>query len=725
MRTTILLHVQGRLRHLRLDARKEKTPHSGKARWIVSLSTDARPRTSHSKSENARTDSQFVQETLRLCFKHAPVGIGFLDLNLCCERANPAFCSLMGSPVDDFAGIALADILARQIPQEAALEIERICHETLLSGRAHSLHGWPLRYADSNDPQKVADWEIRRIQTDGLVPVGLLVTVSDVTQQKLVQERLRLLANILEATPDLVSILSPSGTVLYLNRAARSALGMDHEATLQDLHIRQLQPVWASRLLTEEGLPTAIEEGHWEGETAFISAGGKTVPVSQILCAHKNDSGEVEFLSTILRDITEALDIRRQLALAHEDFKRKVEEKSGELEAATSRIREQAREQAEAANIAKNAFLSRISHELRTPLNAILGFAQLLKLESPNESQLESIGHITRAGRHLLSLINEVLDITQVESGRIPLTLEPLELNSFLRNCVEMMRPIASSSGVDMQFIAREKNFHARGDRLRLKQVVLNFLSNAIKYNNEGGMVLVSLRLNPTSARFEVRDTGPGIPLEKRNSLFKPFERLGAEATEIEGTGIGLALCKGLIEAMGGNIGLENPDSGGCVFWVELPLADPSELPSLKEESLPKSLSPAVAKRPALFNKILVLESHDFDLQLLEKLLQKKFPQSEILSAMQGDLGLELAKEHHPDLVLLDIDLPDLSPATFLTRLRTAMGDSLPKIVLLGTEFPNSEMRQIRKDYSVEEVVKPYEPEELTQLLRALYSKKL
>jgi CheY-like chemotaxis protein len=281
-----------------------------------------------------------------------------------------------------------------------------------------------------------------------------------------------------------------------------------------------------------------------------------------------------------------------------------------------------------------------------------------------------------------------------------------------------MMRPIAASSSVDLQFIARDRPFHVRGDRLRLKQVVLNFLSNAIKYNNEGGMVLVSLRLTASRARFEVRDTGPGIPLEKRTRLFVPFERLGAESSNIEGTGIGLALCKGLLDAMEGSIGLENPDGGGCVFWAELPLADASELPQLKIQRLHPNIAPQLVKDPSSPPKILAVESHDFDLQLLEKLLQKTTPECEFLSAMQGDLGLELAKEHHPDLIFLDVNLPDLSTADFLSRLLASPSQKNTRVVLLGTDLASPEFLALSRIYEFELLPKPYEPEALFKILK-------
>ncbi len=710
-RAKIRLFSRGRLRLLKVDARIHGDGDSLPRKLVITLS-DAPARSTPTRLQTLHL------EKLRLCFDYAPIGIGFLDLNLRFLHANPALASLLIGSVHALEGRSLGSILEPRLPTDSASEIERICAQTLRSGRPHALHGWPLSSPDFPGFPKLIDWEIRRVETSNNVPIGLLVTLSDVTQQKLVEERMRLLASVLESTPDFVAVLTPTGNVLYLNRSAREARRLAPEASIRALHYSDLQPEWAAHLVRDEGFPAALDEGSWEAETAFIQADGITVPVSQILCAHRNAAGQVEFLSTILRDITDALVIREQLDSTQDSLKQRVAERTAELAEATALIRDQIRQEAEAASLAKSAFLSRMSHELRTPLNAILGFAQLLKLEDPSPSQLESIGHISRAGRHLLSLINEVLDISQIESGRLALTMEPLEMNGFLGNCVELMRPIAAASSVDIQFIPRASPVHIRADRQRLKQVVLNFLSNAIKYNNEGGMVLVSLRLTLSSARFEIRDTGPGIPLEKRTRLFLPFERLGAESGEIEGSGIGLALCKGLLDAMSGKIGLENPDGGGCAFWAELPLADPSELPQLRIERLPAALAPQGPLPQLRAAKILIVEAHDFDLQLMERLLLKQ-PHLELLSAMQGDLGLELAREHHPDLILLDIDLPDLSAAEFLGRIRTADPGKKIHIVLLGTESHDSRLTLLSERFNTQVLVKPYAPEDLMTLLRS------
>jgi PAS domain S-box-containing protein len=822
-------------------------------------------------------------EQLQLCFEHAPVGIGFLNLDLRFLQANPFLRRLLTGTSQPLAGGSLGDILEGQLSPESSREILRICSNTIQTGNPHSLHGWPASI-DTKGLPRFADWEIRRIENAEQAALGLLVTVSDVTRRKYVEEKVRLLASVLETTPDWVAVLSPEGNLLYLNRSAKLAAGLTDADPIHTLHYSDLHPEWASKLLQTEGFPTALSEGIWEGETAFRTAESGDIPVSQVLCSHANPSGEVEFLSSILRDITEAHQFQSQLASAQETLEQRVEERTAALAEASALIRDRVHQQAavaelgqralagteipelfndstrtivdilhvdfcslrelvktgdflelrahtgtppvlaqpslpagnaspsgfaleskapiifedlhtetrfevnqwlkdssytsglavpisigekpfgslsvftakprkftendthflqsvaniiaaaiqrqraeagiqkafehaETANRAKSAFLSRMSHELRTPLNAILGFTQLLKLEEPTASQLESLGHVSRAGHHLLSLINEVLDISHIETGKLALTIQSVELNDFLHNCIELMRPLAARNSIGLQFIPRTKPTYVRADKQRLKQVVLNFLSNAIKYNNEGGEVLVSLRLGVDSARFEVRDTGPGIPTQLRGLLFKAFERLGAENTEVEGAGIGLALCKGFIEAMGGAIGLDNPDGGGCVFWAQLPsAASPSDQPQLRIGRLPDALMPP--RKTDAAAKLLYIESHDFDLQLLERLLEKH-PNYTLLSAMQAGIGLDLAREHRPDLILADVELPDMTAEDFLLRLRSQNGLQTTPMILLSADSGDSALEVLAQEHGAFLLRKPYAPEELFNCIRS------
>jgi len=346
--------------------------------------------------------------------------------------------------------------------------------------------------------------------------------------------------------------------------------------------------------------------------------------------------------------------------------------------------RRRAEAEAAAANHAKSEFLSRMSHELRTPLNAILGFGQLLQMRGDEGGDRESVEQILKGGRHLLDLINEVLDISRIESGRLPLSPEPVQVGEAIRRVVDLARPLAAERRIDLQVTGvtlHER--YALADSQRLQQVLLNLLSNAIKYNREGGRVTVTCREAGAGwLRLTVADTGAGIALEKQSRLFTPFDRLGAEAGGVEGTGLGLALSKRLVEAMGGRIGLESVQGGGSVFWIEL-----AETVSPDVRAGLDAATPAAMARPWR-GVILYIEDNPSNLRLVERVLAEQ-PAIRFIAAMQGRLGLSLAREHRPDLVLLDLHLPDLSGEEVLREIKNdpALGRT-PVIVLSADATP-------------------------------------
>ncbi|HEU4628593.1 MAG TPA: MHYT domain-containing protein [Gemmatimonadaceae bacterium] len=341
-----------------------------------------------------------------------------------------------------------------------------------------------------------------------------------------------------------------------------------------------------------------------------------------------------------------------------------------------------ARETAEAANRAKSEFLSRVSHELRTPLNAILGFGQLLEIEELSPENHESVQHILRGGRHLLDLINEVLDLTGIEAGRLRLSPESVSVSEVAREVLDLLRPLAAKREVTLRAHgAQGCASHVMADRQRLKQVLLNLLSNAIKYNVEGGSVVVTCTDVPVGRlRVTVQDTGPGIPADRMDRLFMPFERLGAEQTGVEGTGLGLALSRRLAEAMGGSLGAESTVGGGSTFWIELPLAESQvERWERLQGEIP---APAEARPADRTVKILYVEDNLANLALVQRILARR-PELELIPAMQGELAVELARLHQPDLVLLDLHLPDISGEEVLRRLRQGPDTrALPVIVV-------------------------------------------
>ena len=322
-----------------------------------------------------------------------------------------------------------------------------------------------------------------------------------------------------------------------------------------------------------------------------------------------------------------------------------------------------AREEAERASKAKNEFLSRVSHELRTPLNAILGFGQILEAESTGD-QRQCAEHILKAGNHLLDLVNEVLDLSSIEAGRMSISPESVSPRRLIHESLQLIGPFAERRGIRLASEHPGGELHVFADHQRLKQVLLNLLSNAVKYNREAGSIhIVCTPVGEDRVRIAVRDTGPGLEPEKIALLFTPFQRLGAERTRIEGAGLGLALSKRLTEFLGGTLGVESAPGHGSTFWVELPRA----AAPAGNGGDPADANPSPPRRDR--RAVLYVEDNLSNLRLVEAILTRR-PELDVIPAMQGSLGLDLARQHLPDLVLLDLHLPDLPGEEVLRRLR-------------------------------------------------------
>jgi PAS domain S-box-containing protein len=319
--------------------------------------------------------------------------------------------------------------------------------------------------------------------------------------------------------------------------------------------------------------------------------------------------------------------------------------------------------EAEKANQAKSEFLSRMSHELRTPMNSILGFAQLIEMGELNLKQKKSVSHILNSGKHLLNLINEVLDISGIEAGRVPLSFVPVDLSRIIRETVDTLHPAARAMQVNVELINTEHNpLFVKADPHRLRQVLLNLINNAVKYNHEGGSVMIKTELqqaiDPATAfvRISVSDTGCGINPEFIEKLFMPFERIGAEKTGIEGTGLGLMVVKKLMDAMGGLVGVESVPGEGSTFWIELPHIKDQETESGRAEYQAATQSMMYEKT----GTILYIEDNASNTELVEQILLDHRPSIHFVTSAKGAQAVPLAIKHTPALILLDLDLPDM-----------------------------------------------------------------
>jgi signal transduction histidine kinase/ActR/RegA family two-component response regulator len=399
-------------------------------------------------------------------------------------------------------------------------------------------------------------------------------------------------------------------------------------------------------------------------ELTYIRKDGSRLPAVVSVTALRDDQDAVIGYLLIGTDNS----ARKQIEAERQRLYEVLQEKNAELEGAKL--------VAEKANLAKSQFLSSMSHELRSPLNAILGFAQLMDSSSPpaTPAQKASIYRILHAGWYLLELINEILDLAVIESGKMTLSVEPVSLAEVVLECQAMIEQQGKKRGIQLTFPHFELPLFVLADRTRLKQVLINLLSNAIKYNRPGGSVVTDCaRGCADRTRISVTDTGKGLPPDKLAQLYQPFNRLGQEGSAEEGTGIGLVVSKLLMELMGGMIGAESTVGVGSVFWLELRSTAAPLLAADKAE--PTAVAQVQVQHGAPLHTVLYVEDNIANLELVEQLIARR-PDMRMLSALNGDLGLEIARDSLPDVILMDINLPGISG---IQALRILLEDPLTR----------------------------------------------
>ncbi|WP_122848364.1 ATP-binding protein [Pseudomonas viridiflava] len=528
--------------------------------------------------------------------------------------------------------------------------------------------GHPLR------PQPPEKDEIGQLSTR-LVEAGQLLAERERALRDN-EERLRL---IIEGVKDYgIFALDKHGYITTWNAGAERIKGYTEQEIIGQHFSVFYQPEECPQH-PDMALHEATVEGHYMEEGWRCRKDGSRFWASVVITAQYDGNGELRGFSKITRDITDR--------------------RAAEIALGT------AREEAERASRAKSEFLSRMSHELRTPLNSILGFAQLLDMDS-TASQRPQVGHILRAGQHLLKLINEVLDIARIEAGHLSLSLEPVALSAVLQEALVLVSPMAADGNIRLvELPDMPDELGVIADRQRLIQVLLNLLSNAIKYNRPHGQVQIEVEQLDEHTTVTVIDTGHGIAAERIDQLFKPFERLGADPN-VEGTGLGLALSKSMLEMMQGQLSVESTPGQGSRFTLRLPHVQVQA--PVAPAPRPTELLPAV-QRPATADyhrKVLCIEDNLSSMALIETLLQRR-PGIRLLSSMQGQLGLDLARQHAPQLILLDLNLPDLQGLEVLQRLRRLPATAHTPILMITADASDTVQRTLQAAGATAILTKP------------------
>jgi PAS domain S-box-containing protein len=529
----------------------------------------------------------------------------------------------------------------------------------------------------SDDTFFHAQMDCQRTKSDDASMMRIALT--DITERIQNEEQLRWadesLCLMMESVTDYAIImLDTEGCVVSWNKGAQQIKGYSSEEIIGQHFSRFYQREDIDCGTPQRILDIVVANGRFTDEGWRVRKDGSIFWAEVVIAAIRDKDGSLRGFSKLTRDMTEQKLLEQVLV-----------DNNIKLEAARS--------EAEKANLAKSDFISRMSHELRTPLNAILGFTQLLEnsLPPPTDIQTLRLEQIHKAGWYLLDLINEILDLAVIESGKLTLSPEPLSLEKVMLECQTMIEPQAQKRDIKLTFPKFDIPCFARADRTRLKQVLINLLSNAIKYNREHGTVEVKCTATTSGRiRISIKDSGVGLPPEKLAQLFQPFNRLGHENSDVEGSGIGLVVTRRLVDLMEGTIGVESTVGVGSEFWIEL---IQSKIPQFTaENAMPVELSSQVHKNLGQRN-LLYVEDNPANLMLVEQIIEGH-PHLNMLSARDGNHGVALARAHHPDVILMDINLPGISGIEAMNILRKDQSTKHIPIIALSA---NAMLRDIEK----------------------------
>jgi protein-histidine pros-kinase len=548
-----------------------------------------------------------------------------------------------------------------------------------LTSAGHETRNFENRYRCKDGTYRTMLWSAKSIPEEELI----YAAARDITERKRADAQCR---TVLEAAPEAMLMANRGGEIQWVNSKTAELFGYTREELIG-------QPV-------EMLIPARYHARHPGHRGAFFSEPrARSMGAGLQLWGLRKDGRE--FPVEIGLSALETEDGLLATALIVDVTDRKAAEEAAEA----------AQAEAERANRAKSEFIARMSHELRTPLNAILGFGQLLSMDEPDERRRRNAEHVIAAGKHLLDLINEILDLSQIESGQLRLSLEPVCVATVVQEVVNLVRPIASERAIVVTAELEDQELWVMADVQRLKQALVNLLSNAVKYNRDGGNVTVRA-FRAERVRITVADDGPGIAASNLARLFTPFERLGAEQTTIEGTGLGLALSKRMIEAMGGTVSVESEPGKGAAFTLELDPAEPTRLPATVYDEQPPVGEPAENRD----HKVLCIEDNGLNRKLMEQIFQAR-PGISLLTANDAAAGMLLARRHRPQLVLLDLNLPDAPGEQVLARLKADPATSTTPVVILSADATAGQRKRVTACGAHSYLTKPIDVAELLRVV--------
>ena len=710
---------------VRLHSRPRRLP-VGEILWdgVLIDITELKKVEEQVKSLNASLERRVAERTAEVdsMLANATVGLAFADRELRCIRINQYFADIDGLPIEEHLGRTFHDL----VPQIAE-SIESDLQEVFATGRPISgreialerparpsedrylvLGHYPVFSADGSVLSvgtSVTDITDRKRSEEALAGLNRALK-AEIAERARVETQMRRLATVVEATPDFVGIADAAKQILYLNRAFCEALGRWPDR--EPLSITDCQSESSLQAVLGEGLPTAERGNVWRGETEFRFQDGRLIPVSQLILAHRDAEGSLEFYATIMRDISE----RKQLEETLRRHSQQLSEANHEL-ARASRL--------------KDEFLANMSHELRTPLNGILGISESLHEEvyGPlTPRQHRAILDVEDCGRHLLDLINDILDVAKIEAGKVELELGSLDVEQVCQASHRLIKEAALKKQISVAVVIDRSLRQLVADQRRLKQILVNLLSNAVKFTPQGGKIgldVVGDRVK-REVRFTVWDTGIGISPADQTRLFQPFLQLDSGLSRhYEGTGLGLVLVKRLTEMHGGALHIESEVGKGSRFTVVLPwIENDSRSDEAEDSSQPVavSVSCSAPHEPGATPLILIVDDNTFSVRGLKDYLVFKGYCVEL--AADGETAIERAEGLHPDLIFMDIQMPGMDGLEAIRRIRLVPGlSAIPIVALTALAMPGDRDRTLEAG-ATEYVSKPASLDQLHRLIRSL-----